>query len=75
MHLILLPFLRQEHVHAHQWQRTVVFLAFVIETLFLNFSALIHRIHGAQYTAAFGNALKFLVYRLFDQVSQFVDNE
>ena len=41
----------------------------------MNFAALIAGFHGAQHTAAFGDALEFLQHSFFDQISEFFDDE
>ena len=48
VHLVLLAFARQEGIHANDRQRTVVFLCLVVEALFLDLAALVHRVHRAE---------------------------
>ena len=75
MHFVFLPFFRQERIHADQWQRAIVLLALVVQALFLNLAALVHRIHRTEHAAALRDALELLVDRFFNQVGQFVDDE
>ena len=50
-------------------------LALVVQALFLNLAALVHRIHRAQNAATLRDALEFLVDRFFNQIGQLVDDE
>ena len=52
-----------------------MFLAFVDHTFFLDLAALIHSVHCTENAPAFRDALEFLVDRLFDKLSEFVDDE
>jgi len=47
----------------------------VVHRLVLNLAALVHRVHRAEHTAAFGDALEFLVDGFLDQVGQLIDDE
>ena len=47
VHLVLLPFLRQEGIHTYQRQRTIMLLALVEKALILNLASLIHGVHRA----------------------------
>ena len=64
-----------ERIDANDRQRAIVLLVLVEHRLFLDLAALVTGLHGAQHAATFGNALKLLQYRFFDQVGQFVDDE
>src|SRR5690606_10535259 len=50
--------LRQEGVDANQGQRAVVLLVLVVEALFLDLAALVHRVHGAEHAAAVADGLE-----------------
>ena len=75
LHFLLGRIRIQKSVHADDRQGTIVLLCLVINRFILDLAALVAGLHGAQHPAPLGYALELLQHRLFDEISEFLDDE
>src|SRR5690606_171816 len=65
----------KKSIHTDDGPRPVMLPGFIVQGLFLDTTALIPCLHGAQYAPALADALKLLVDGLLDEIGELLDDE